>query len=303
MAKKEIVTTGSSKSKKAEQARALAESLRAKQEAADKRNRFIFGGILGGIAVILVGVLVYIALANPYSEANLRKKIDDVAAAPSNFNSDGSFTVSANGGGKSKALSGAVTLEVYNDFMCPACGYFERTYGSTLRELVDSKKVNLVFHPLAWFDSTSALDKATKSNDEYSTRAASAAIYVAQNAPDKYMDFIEQMYAEENQPCEGYKGENTTQCSRPEKGYDPEVGSDAKIVEHIEAAGISKDIAQAAVGGTYREYIKAVSGYVSGLKKVTATPAIFINGEKFDLQSAKGGTEDFKNAVLAKATK
>jgi protein-disulfide isomerase len=296
------VTTGGNKVKKAEQARALAEALRAKQEAADRRNRFVFGGVLGGIAVALVVVVAWMFINNPNSEANLRKKIDEVAVAPTNFNNDGSFTVSANGGGKENAISGAINLEIYNDFMCPSCGYFERTYGSTLRELVESKKVNLIFHPLAWFDSTSALDEKTKTNDKYSTRAASAAVYVAQYAPNKYLDFVEQMYAEENQPCEGYKGKNK-ECARSEKGYDPEVGSDSKIVEHIEAAGISKDVAQAAVDGTYSDYVEAVSAYVghSKKRKITGTPAIYINDKLFDLKTWEGKPEDFKAAVLEKA--
>jgi protein-disulfide isomerase len=295
--KKALTSTNKSGGKAS--AKELAEALRAQQATRDKRTRLIFGGLIGAVALVLVLVVVFIIVNNPNSEANLKEKIHESGETPSLFNEDGSFTVSKNGGGKDKAIKGAVNVEIFNDFMCPSCGQFERSYGATLDELVESGKVNLIFHPLAWFDRTSALD-ANGNNDKYSTRAGAAAVYIAQNAPDKYMAFVQSMYSVANQPCEGVIGteEAKRSCSRPEGGYDKTVGSDEKIKEHIVEAGISKQIAENAVSGKYENYIRAVSDYISGLKKIKGTPAIFINNEEYKLT---GKPAEFKEKVLAAA--
>ncbi|MDR2082835.1 MAG: thioredoxin domain-containing protein [Candidatus Ancillula trichonymphae] len=286
--------------KSGKSARELSEALRVQLAQKDRRRtRLIFGGAIAAFALALVLVVVFIIVSNPNSETNLRKKIQEAGDVPSLFNEDGSFTVSKNGGGKDKAIKGAVNLEIYNDFLCPGCGGFERSYGDTLEELVATGKVNIIYHPLAWFDIKSPLDKNGK-NDAYSTRTASAAVYVAQNTPDKYMAFVKAMYAAANQPCEGYIHENTDYClQRPEHGYDPETGSNEKIKEHIIEAGISKQIAEQAVSGKYEKYAKAVSDYVHGLRKITATPAIFINGEHYE---PSGTPAKFKEKVLLQRT-
>lgn len=288
---------GNAKSGKS--ARELSEALRVQQTQKDRRTRLIFGSAIAAFTLALVLVVVFIIVSNPNSETNLRKKIQEAGDVPSLFNEDGSFTVSKNGGGKDKTIKGAVNLEIYNDFLCPGCGGFERSYGDTLEELVTTGKVNIIYHPLAWFDIKSPLDKNGK-NDAYSTRTASAAVYVAQNAPDKYMAFVKAMYAAANQPCEGYIHENIDYCpQRPEHGYDPETGSNEKIKEHIIEAGISKQIAEQAVfgkSGKYEKYVKAVSDYVHGLSKITVTPAIFINGEHYE---PSGTPAKFKEKVLA----
>ncbi|MDR1447418.1 MAG: thioredoxin domain-containing protein [Candidatus Ancillula sp.] len=288
------VKVGTAKKSSAKSARELSDALRAQQAEKDKRNRLIFGGIIAAVAIAVVVVIIVIVVTNPKSEANLKQAIKDSGNVPSLFNEDGSFTVSKNGGGKDKAISGAVNLEIFNDFICPSCGGFERAYGATLEELVETGKVNIIFHPLAWFDRTSPLEDGT--SDKYSSRVAAAAIYIAQNVPDKYMAFVKSMYSATNQPCEGIKGTNTTQCTRPERGYDKTVGSDEKIKEHIVEAGISKQVAEAAVSGKYASYIKAVSDYINVQGRITGTPAIFINNKKYDLT---GSPAQFKEEVLA----
>jgi protein-disulfide isomerase len=301
VAKKQIAKNASGKnvSDGTKNAQAIAARLREQQAAKDKRTKLIFGGIIGVFVVVLIAVVIWIFWQT--SDAAMRAKLKDVHEVPSLFNDDGSFTVSKNGGGKDKIIKNAISLDVYNDFMCPGCGGFERAYGATLEELVATGKVNVTFHPLAWFDSTSPLDKNGK-NDQYSTRAASAAIYIAQNVPDKYMAFVKSMYSAANQPCEGYKGENKQYCSRPEGGYDPEVGSDEKIKEHIIEAGISPDIAQKALDGKYRDYIKAVSLYVQQVHHkgtyFRGTPAIFLNDAQLELSEVRS-PEAFKEKVLS----
>ena len=63
--------------------------------------------------------------------------------------------------------NGPVTVDVYDDFICPACQAYEAATRSTLDQLLAAKKITLVFHPVAFLDRTTST--------KYSTRAASAA--------------------------------------------------------------------------------------------------------------------------------
>jgi protein-disulfide isomerase len=63
---------------------------------------------------------------------------------------------------------GAVPVEVYLDFGCPACKQFVVTMTPTLNQLLAEKKIKLVWHPLTY-------DNSMSTPPGYSTRAASAA--------------------------------------------------------------------------------------------------------------------------------
>ena len=63
--------------------------------------------------------------------------------------------------------TGPVTIDIYEDFICPFCGQFEKSTGSTLDQLVSENKVKVQFHPVAYLD--------RNSTTEYSTRSSAAA--------------------------------------------------------------------------------------------------------------------------------
>ncbi|MDR1861807.1 MAG: thioredoxin domain-containing protein [Candidatus Ancillula sp.] len=313
--KKTAQKTGtSSRSDKAKAAQDLALKLQAENEAKAKRQRVIFAGVLGAVVVAVIAVVVAIILLNPNSESNLSKQVQDTVESgqgPSKvWSADGSILISKNGQGDSAKISGIPTLHVYNDFICPACGNFDRTFSPTIRQIIDTGLANVVYHPLAWFDNTSPEYKNgafTGKNYAYSTRAAAAAYYVGENAPSKYLDFMDSMYNTSNQPEEGNK-------------YDVNLGSNEAIVKKIEQAGISSSIAQAAVegytgdmatdfpssaaraalagteGGKYIPYAQAVGSRISKSGKVQATPAIFINDTNYKFSTPDKLLEDIKAA-------
>jgi protein-disulfide isomerase len=64
------------------------------------------------------------------------------------------------------AADAPVLVEVYEDFMCPACGRFEEAAGSALREMTADGNVRVVFRPMAFLDGASTT--------RYSTRASNA---------------------------------------------------------------------------------------------------------------------------------
>lgn len=302
---------------RAQLARETAEKLKAQQESSAKKGKIIFTSIISVLVVMLFGVLGYVLYVNGHGNEIASKKAQDeltkIENKPTQWNDDGSFTFSKNGGGKDAEIKGAITVDMYNDFICPSCGNIDRTFGSTFDELLDSGKVNFRFHPLAWFNNTSPLTSESESptaektangfSDMYSTRAAAAAVYIGEKEPSKYKAFMTEMYKLGNQPCEGYKGKNAEGCSTDAKGYDPDAGSNEKIQEHALAAGVSKEVAEKCTDGTYREWIEATSKIVSSSGKITGTPAFFINDNKWDWvtadQKSSKTPDDFKQAVIA----
>lgn len=87
----------------------------------------------------------------------------------------------------------APTLEVFEDFQCPACRAFEKTSGSTVAKLAAAGKARVVYRPLRLF----AVEPLKSSSE----RAANAALC----APaDKWIQLHDTLYR--HQPAEGSKG-------------------------------------------------------------------------------------------------
>ena len=55
-----------------------------------------------------------------------------------------------------------VTVELYEDFLCPACAQFEKAAGAELREMAAEGKVRLVYRPMAFLDGSSTTRSSTR---------------------------------------------------------------------------------------------------------------------------------------------
>ena len=77
------------------------------------------------------------------------------------------------------------------DFLCPGCGNLHRQLDADLQKMVDAGQINLDLHFMAFMDRWST--------DEYSSRAANAAIYLAEHDsdPNHLISFLEKVYAED----------------------------------------------------------------------------------------------------------
>lgn len=141
--------------------------------AAGKTNWFAIWISVGVVAaLVLVGVLVV--------------WMNSAATSP------GEAPQAANIDSETGAISvgdGPNQLATYLDFMCPHCQEFERVYGATIDELVESGEVTLDIHPVA----LSALDAA--SGTAFSSRSANAAYCVAVDAPDAVLPFVTGVFA------------------------------------------------------------------------------------------------------------
>ena len=148
--------------------------------------------------------------------------------------------------------TGSVAVDVYEDFMCPACNSFEQEAGPTLKTMVGNNKITLRFHPVAILDRFS-------NGTEFSTRAAAASAAAAQEG--KFVEYHDVLFA--NQPAENTDGL-----------------SDDKLIELGRSVGLtSETFADAVKDGTYKAWATQATEKFSE-RGFTGTPTITVNGEQ-----------------------
>lgn len=152
------------------------------------------------------------------------------------------------------SASAPVTIDIYQDYMCPYCGQFERAQTSDLKVLADSGTAKIVFHVMAFLDDSS-------SGAKYSTRAANAFVVVAQKEPDKALAFNAALFA--NQPSEGSTGL-----------------TDAEIATRAKSVGVSDAVADSLASLSQADFVKS-SNDAAFAAGVTSTPTVKINGTAF----------------------
>jgi protein-disulfide isomerase len=253
------MSTNMTKAQRRDAARAEALALQKKQQAREKRSRLIVLSALGlGLAVLVVAVvLIFLE-----GQKTPMEKVDNV---PAGVVQDTGIPVGADGAAGT-TNEGAKTLDVYVDYMCPVCGQFEALNSASIAEMREAGDVTLVVHPV------SILDRASQGTD-YSTRAASAAAWVADRAPEQFSAFHDAMFA--SQPEEQTPGL-----------------SDEQIAQVAEQAGVPADVAAGIADGTahetYEEWVSASSemaGNDESLQNAQGgfgTPTVLVDGERFE---------------------
>ena len=89
---------------------------------------------------------------------------------------------------------GPVRVDAFIDFLCPFCRQFERDAAPTLADLINSRQISLVYHPMNFLDGASSTN--------YSTRAAAASGCAADRG--RFLDYAHALFA--GQPREGGPG-------------------------------------------------------------------------------------------------
>lgn len=213
--------------------------------AAQRGRRTTWVLALGG--VIIVGLVVAIAVV-VFRAANT----DEPTAGggrlvvPANLTSTGAILV-----GQAAAPA---TVEIYLDYMCPACGQFERANSGELDRLVRAGTAKVELRPISFLDRTSQ-------GTRYSTRAANAVATVADRASDKVWAFNKALY--DDQPQEGTEGLR-----------------DQQIADLATRAGVARDVVDAFDERTFEPWVAKVTeaAFASG---VQGTPTVKINGTVF----------------------
>jgi protein-disulfide isomerase len=156
-----------------------------------------------------------------------------------------------------KVGDGPVTVEVYLDYLCPACRQFEADAASTIEKLVAERRITMVYHPVAILD--------RYSTNAYSSRSAAGAGCASDAG--KLTEYTHALYAD--QPAEGGAGH-----------------TDDRLIEIAAAAGLPGE----AFGQCLREgrYAGWVTHVTSGMSKrgVNGTPTVFVDGRRLENPTA-----------------
>lgn len=90
-----------------------------------------------------------------------------------------------------------VTVDAYEDFLCPVCGSFEATNFKSIEQQLEAGTVKVRYHMINLLDNHS-------NPPGYSLMSANIALAVATVAPDKFMDYHYSLY--QKQPEENGTG-------------------------------------------------------------------------------------------------
>jgi protein-disulfide isomerase len=257
MAKKSSQPSGNSRQAKIQAA--------ANQNAGAGVNKILVAAVVAILAIVsTVGFVVW--NANKQSESVSKSVPAQAAGMGEGFVANKSVTLVPN----------APTLDIYEDFQCPACGVFEHGLGSTISELADAGKLKLVYHFKTIIDANFGVD--------HSLRASNAAMCVAEDG--KFEAFHASVYA--NQPQQEGAG-----------------WSEATLQQFAEQAGVTgaalDTYKQCVKDQKYDNYIKSTEA-ASAKKGINGTPQIQINGKTAklsDFVTADG--KAFDGAKFAKA--
>jgi len=160
--------------------RKRAAALREEVRLADRRRRRRTIALVAGL-VLAVGAGIAVQAA--------RTTADGPSGAPGGVTADGfGFAV-----GKASA---PVTVEVYEDFLCPACRRFEESAGAQLRSMAADGAARVVYRPMAFLDGSST--------NRYSTRALNAAACASDSGAGGFSTMHGALF--DAQPAEGGPG-------------------------------------------------------------------------------------------------
>lgn len=153
--------------------------------------------------------------------------------------------------------SGPVTVEIYLDYLCPACREFEAEAGETIDRYLAQERITVVYHPVAILD--------RYSTNEYSSRSAAGAGCAADAG--RLSEYTEALYAD--QPDEGGPGH-----------------TNERLVEIAAAAGLpGESFGQCLSEGRYGDWVAHVTESMAR-RGVRGTPTVFVNGELLERPSS-----------------
>ena len=230
------------------QARLRTRELRqARQAAAARRSgRRRILTLIGALVIAGLVAAITVAVVQASGGERTLPDVSGAVVAPQHLTHTGAISV-----GHADA---PVTVEIYYDYMCPACGAFEKVNGSELDRLVADGVARVELRPIAFLDEQS-------SGTKYSTRSATALAAVADAAPDRVWEFHTALYGQ--QPAEGSQGL-----------------SDEQIAEIAADSGVPADVVEGFTDDTFRPWVASMTqeAFDSG---VQGTPTVKIDGEVF----------------------
>ncbi|MEU8298070.1 thioredoxin domain-containing protein [Micromonospora sp. NPDC048909] len=160
-------------------------------------------------------------------------------------------TGSAENGTGVVAGSGPVTVDIYEDFLCPVCKQFDQTSGATIDQLISEGKIRVVYHPVAYLNRFSSTG--------YSTRSSAASGCAAEGG--KFREYAKALF--EQQPPEGSAGL-----------------TDDQLIDIGAGVGLDRDgFGNCVREGTFKPWTEHVTEEASR-NNITGTPTVIVDGEQ-----------------------
>ena len=221
-----------------------------------KSGRLFQIGGTAFVVLLLVGIVFYIVTSH-HKKGGATGEGDTVRVTSSKI-------VNQPGTSNPKAV-----VTFYEDFLCPACGDFERTFGPTVSKLIDTGAIAADYSMVAILDNPK--------NQNYSSRAGAAALCVADESIDAFRRFHSALYSADIQP-------NERGTSFPDN---------ARLIELAREAGAAGKVPDCINSG---KYLSKVTGE-AGAAKISATPTIKINGDDYEPSTPDALVSKIKSIV------
>jgi protein-disulfide isomerase len=235
-----------------------------KTQSGDPFTRWLVVGMVA--LVVAVGAFFFFTTENKESNASL--------VALDNFSPIGEFEAvvdPAQGDGIVFNAGLPLKINVFEDFQCPSCKFFEDPIGPYLTSLITEKKAEVVYHPLSFLGNGQKEDESI---------AASNAAYCAVDE-GKFLDFHKALY--------------DVQSTVQNSGF----LNDKNLIAIGKKVGISSQGFSDCITNKSKLVNVAASTDSMTRYEVRGTPTTFINGKLWERQSPGFDLNEFKAAVEA----
>lgn len=226
------------------------------QEKAEKRRQMI---VIGAIVVVLalIGGATWFAMSK-------RNVIGGDNAKPHGSSADYGLVRGEDGADHQ--------VVIYEDFLCPWCGQFERGSRDIMARAIADGSAQVEYRPINLLSSAGQ-------NDNYSMRATNAfAVVLDQEGPEVAMKFHNNLY--DNQPAEG--------------GTMP---ADSWLVDQAVAAGASEDKIKTGITDLAFEDWVTNGADAASQAGVMGTPTILVDGKQIEGKTIDEVIGNFEAAV------
>jgi protein-disulfide isomerase len=214
----------------------LAEQRRQEAEAAKRKQRTLNVVIAAVVVAVVVGIFVAVQSS--------RNSGPDVAALPDGVTEAGAGAAFGDG---------PVTVDLWEDFQCPACKAFAGVNAESLDARVEAGDITLVIHPLSFLDQ----------NLGNSSSVLAASAFGCAIDEGKGLEFHNLVY--ENQP---------------EENPGQEAWSAADLIGWGNDVGITGDTWESCVNElTYQGWVEQVASSQTDAG-INSTPTVLVDGEK-----------------------
>ncbi|HIW63107.1 MAG TPA: DsbA family protein [Candidatus Stackebrandtia excrementipullorum] len=213
--------------------------LREQRQREQRRKQLLTGGAIVGALLLVLGIIGVALYMNQTEEV----------VPPQAKHTDSAVVLG----------DGPVTVDLYEDFMCPVCEYFHTSVSADLQRMVDEGQITLNVHPIAILDPAS-------NGTRYSSRSAAAAVCAADEG--MFSEYTAALFT--NQPSEGSSGLD-----------------DKRLAELGTELGMSSEFSSCVMDKTYRGWVQQATDTAAD-NGVTATPTVFVNGQKVEVPPNQG---------------